>query len=63
MDMLLQSPYSYIIGIAVCLIVFRLCARFGTTVQKITSYVLAITLLAVLAYTAAALLNLLLQQK
>lgn len=62
MAVLLQSPYYYVAIIILCLFLFWLCLRFGTTVRKITVYIAALTILALLAYTAIAMLNILMHQ-
>ncbi len=62
MDTLLQGPFYYVIWFAVFLVLFWLCTRYGNTVRKVTVLVAALTILGLLAYTAVALLNLLIHQ-
>ena len=52
MDILLQPPYRYIVSFILFFVLFWLCQN----------YVLALTILALLAYTAIALLYMLMQQ-
>ncbi len=62
MDILLQPPYRYIIGFIIFFILFWLCQSYGTAMRKLAVYVAALTILALLGYTAVAMLYMLMQQ-
>ena len=62
MDILLQPPYRYIVGFILFFVLFWLCQRFGSTMRKMAVYLAALTILALLAYTAVALLFMLMRQ-
>ncbi|MBQ3366372.1 MAG: hypothetical protein IJG43_06790 [Acidaminococcaceae bacterium] len=62
MDILLQPPYRYIVSFILFFVLFWLCQRFGATMRKAAVYIAALTFLAVLAYTAIALVFMLIRQ-
>ena len=62
MDILLQTPYRCIAGFILFFLLFWLCQNYGATMRKLAGYVLALTILALLAYTAMALIYMLMQQ-
>lgn len=62
MDILLQTPYRYIVGFILFFVLFWLCQRFGATMRKLAVYAAALTILALLAYTAIALVFMLIRQ-
>ncbi|MBO5993765.1 MAG: hypothetical protein J6P76_06545 [Acidaminococcaceae bacterium] len=62
MEILLQPPYRYIVSFILFFVLFWLCQNYGATMRKLAGYVLALTILALLAYTAIALLYMLMQQ-
>jgi len=62
MDILLQPPYRYIVSFILFFALFWLCQNYGTTMRKLAVYILALTILALLAYTTVALLYMLIQQ-
>ena len=62
MEILLQPPYRYIIGFIIFFVLFWLCQNYGTSMRKFAVYIAALTILALLAYTAVALLYMLMQQ-
>ena len=62
MDILLQTPYRYIAGFILFFVLFWLGQNYGATMRKLAVYIAALTFLAVLAYTAVALVFMLIRQ-
>ncbi len=62
MSLFLQSPYIYIVGVICFVLLFWLCQNYGATMRKLAVYIAALTFLGVLAYTAVALVFMLIRQ-